>query len=157
MKIKKLKKVSANKFKRILLEFLVTMKPGELHEFFPVSVFNNLPSQYKLSDKINYEENKPIICYAGDIARNTFEYYKVLSVDLQKNIVESYYIDPESPGRGYRCTFYLDSVAIIPKEVLMNKEHVLDENKLLEEERKKKRIKREQKEKHQDKIEELSK
>jgi hypothetical protein len=135
------------KYKRELQARVKILQPGEKHKDFTVPVFVDLPDEWKVKPNTPLEHNevRTAVCYADDVRRNFIEYYILKRVNWEQENVSV--VSMVNQGA---YTFYTDTVAIIPFDLisgklrleLLRKESVLE----IDRENKKRRLERKQKE-----------
>ena len=149
-----MKKLNPRKFKNILKLYVVF--DDKINKSFGDFVFSKLDDKYVL-DIEKYREqsiDKLTVCYAGDIAKNFIEFYRVKNLDFEKKIVNCFHRE-----YGYK-SFRIQSVVVVPEELFSNSTsntitEMLDNNEILTAYKQKRKNKREQVRYIQSKIDEI--
>ncbi len=125
-------KLTLRKYKQCLQKKVVVLEAGKRHKEFSYSIFKNLPIEYRitLDTLLVNNEIHTVVSYAGDISRNFIEPYILKEIDIKNKCV---HVSPMS-NKGSFSIFYIDAVALIPKELVNSKWklELLDEKEIID-------------------------
>jgi len=121
---------------------LKILKPGERHKDFTYPVFVELPKTWTVTPTTPLElsGSRTCVCFAGDISNNEIRPYCVTKFDWEQDHVVVFDVDSKM-----KMTFYADSVAVIPSEILPPswRLKMLGEDELIDNDNEKRRERRE--------------
>ena len=126
-----MKKLNRKKYKQQLTQSLKLLSVGERHKTWECPIFEKLPVEWVVTESIDPNN---LVTYAGDIAQNFLEFYKIHSIVSEKKIIECTSVKEKHKI----VSFYMDAVAIVPKEILP---HVKSEETLIDLEKEKRKSK----------------